>query len=323
LAALHDRGVAADQNNVSGRYKHIHSKWLSNLRYHTIRTIQIERWKSVDPRSHKIETAPMAEQAAYDLLRRIPPANIEARLYDTIRLCPSLADALLSTVDTPLKIVTDGTIAYVACEFNRDLDSYRVPGSNTYVPKLKDGQKIAKRHLALETKGNLAFAAYRQLYFQGGISSVYCWEIEKKVFGFGVFIKHEVKTKLRTGEVIEGCIDCSDVVEVNESKSTATYTLTSSVLLSIALDVQLSTPLVVNGTTSDRKESVKPFSNDDDHIVNIGELIESNAALFREKINTIYVSTMRHIVELIVNQESNAVQRTLADALNARFGLGH
>jgi capping protein beta len=172
----------------------------------------------------------------------------------------------------------------------------------------------------MEVKANLAFGAYRQLYFQGGISSVYLWTIEDKLFGFGVFIKNEINTKLRTGQPIQGEIDCTDVVEVDESKKIAKYTLTSSVLLRVSVNVGLSEPVSVSGSTADRKESTKEFTSDDDHIVNIGELIEMNAARFRDTINTIYVSKMKQIVELIANQDTNAVQKSLADALKARFG---
>jgi capping protein beta len=264
----------------------------------------------------------MTETAAYDLLRRVPPSKIEQRLYDTIRLAPDLTDTLLSTVDIPLKIVqdSDSNSPFVACEFNRDLDSHRSPHSNKYFPALPDGQKIPARLRNMETKANLAFGAYRQLYMQGGISSVYLWTIEDKLFGFGVFIKNEVNTKLRTGQPIQGTIDCSDVVEVDESSKRAKYTLTSSVLLKVSVDVGLSAPVSVSGSTADRKETVKEWNSDDDHIVNIGELIEMNAARFRDTINTIYVSKMKHIVELIANQDTNAVQKSLADAIKKRFG---
>ena len=67
--------------------------------------------------------------SVYDLLRRVPPKKIETRLFDAISLAPDEEDTLLSTVDIPLKIKTDEVTSaeYVACEFNRDLDSHRSP----------------------------------------------------------------------------------------------------------------------------------------------------------------------------------------------------
>ncbi|KAH0790438.1 F-actin-capping protein subunit beta [Histomonas meleagridis] len=263
----------------------------------------------------------MSEDAVYDLLRRVQPSEIEPRLYDVIHLCPDLTDTLLSTVDTPMKIENDPEAGgqFVTCEFNRDLDSHRSPLSNKYYPPLPDGQQIPRRLRNIEIKANNAFNAYRHLYFQGGICSVYLWEIEDKLFGFGVFIKNNIDTKLRTGERIKGVIDCSDVVEVDESSSNATYTLTSSVLMHISIDIGLTQPLTIGGSTADRKVVTKPWKNDDDHIVNVGELVESNSAHFRDYIESIYISKMRQIIELMSNQDGRAQQAAVANELAALF----
>jgi capping protein beta len=267
----------------------------------------------------------MSETAVYDLLRRVPPSRIKDRLYDAIHLAsPDLTDTLLSTVDIPLKVVkdTDTDSSFLACEFNRDLDSFRSPFSNKYFPQLPDGQKIPSRLRNIEVRANTAFNAYRNLYFHVGqsVASVYLWEIDAKIFGFGVFIKNVVDTKLRTGEAVKGSIDCTDVVEVDESTKEAKYTLTASVLLAVEIDVGLGSPLTLSGSTSERKTVTKHWDNEDDHIVNCGELIESNAAHFRDTINTNYVSHMKHILELIAVQERGAMQDALAQALKARLG---
>jgi capping protein beta len=262
----------------------------------------------------------MAETAAYDLLRRVPPSKIEPRLYDTIRIAPDLTDTLLNTVDVPLKIVQDtySHSPFVACEFNRDLDSHRSPHTNKYYPPLPDGPKIPTRLRNMEVKANRAFGAYRQLYMGGGISSVYLWPIEDRLFGFGVYIKNEVNTTLSTGQPIRGTIDTFDVVEVDESSNRATYTLTSSVLLNVSVDVRLTAPVSISGSTSDRRETVKEWSCDDDHIVNVGEFIEMNAARFRDWMNRFYVSQMERIVKLVANQHIDC-GRSLSPFIKARW----
>jgi capping protein beta len=266
----------------------------------------------------------MSEASVYDLLRRVPPAKIEDRRTDAIHLAPDLTDTLLSTVDVPLKVKTDADSdsPFLACEFNRDLDSHRSPLSNKYFPPLPDGQAIPARLRKIEVRANTAFNAYRQLYFQGGISSVYLWEIDASVLGFGVFIKNQVDTTLRSGERVKGTIDCSDVVEIDESSKDATYTLTASVLLSIELEVGLDKPLTLSGSTSERKAVRKHFDNDDDHIVNVGELIESNAAHFRDTINTNFVSHLKRLLELVAVQGASQGQDLLAQALKKRLGGG-
>jgi hypothetical protein len=71
----------------------------------------------------------MADQldCALDLMRRMPPANIEDNLAGLIDLVPHLTEQLLSAVDQPLKIAHDPASKkdYLLCDYNRDGDSYR------------------------------------------------------------------------------------------------------------------------------------------------------------------------------------------------------
>lgn len=64
---------------------------------------------------------------ALDLMRRLPPQQIEKNLSDLIDLVPSLCEDLLSSVDQPLKIARDRSMGkdYLLCDYNRDGDSYR------------------------------------------------------------------------------------------------------------------------------------------------------------------------------------------------------
>lgn len=76
---------------------------------------------------------PKGEQqfdCALDLMRRLPPQEIEKNLGDLIDLVPSLCEDLLSSVDQPLKIAKDKESGrdYLLCDYNRDGDSYRLVG---------------------------------------------------------------------------------------------------------------------------------------------------------------------------------------------------
>ena len=64
---------------------------------------------------------------ALDLMRRLPPQQIEKNLSDLIDLVPSLCEDLLTSVDQPLKIAKDKESGkdYLLCDYNRDGDSYR------------------------------------------------------------------------------------------------------------------------------------------------------------------------------------------------------
>jgi hypothetical protein len=71
----------------------------------------------------------MGEQLEYalDLMRRMPPSQIEDNLAGLIDLVPNLVEDLLSAVDQPLKVAHDKESKrdYLLCDYNRDGDSYR------------------------------------------------------------------------------------------------------------------------------------------------------------------------------------------------------
>ena len=74
-------------------------------------------------------TSTMADalDCALDLMRRLPPSDIEDNLAGLIDLVPDLCEHLLSAVDQPLKIAHDSGSKrdYLLCDYNRDGDSYR------------------------------------------------------------------------------------------------------------------------------------------------------------------------------------------------------
>lgn len=54
----------------------------------------------------------------------------------------------------------------------------RSPWSNTYDPPLEDGAMPSDRLRKLELDANQAFDQYRDMYFEGGVSSVYLWDLD-------------------------------------------------------------------------------------------------------------------------------------------------
>ncbi|CAG2209510.1 CAPZB [Mytilus edulis] len=110
----------------------------------------------------------MTEQqldCALDLMRRLPPQQIEKNLTDLIDLVPNLCEDLLSSVDQPLKISRDKNVGkdFLLCDYNRDGDSYRSPWSNTYFPPLDDGAMPSERLRKLEQEANRSFDQYREM----------------------------------------------------------------------------------------------------------------------------------------------------------------
>lgn len=64
---------------------------------------------------------------------------------------------------------------------------YRSPWSNTYYPPLEDGSMPSERLRKLELDANHAFDQYRDMYFEGGVSSVYFWDLEHGFAGMSSF----------------------------------------------------------------------------------------------------------------------------------------
>ena len=115
---------------------------------------------------------------ALDLMRRLPPQQIEKNLTNLIDLVPNLCEDLLSAIDQQLKVARDKQVGkdYLLCDYNRDGDSYRSQWSNVYDPPFEEGLQPSDRLRKLEIEANAAFEQYREMYFEGGVSSVYFWD---------------------------------------------------------------------------------------------------------------------------------------------------
>uniref|UniRef100_A0A8I5N070 CapZ beta n=1 Tax=Papio anubis TaxID=9555 RepID=A0A8I5N070_PAPAN len=280
--------------------------------------------------------ATMSDQqldCALDLMRRLPPQQIEKNLSDLIDLVPSLCEDLLSSVDQPLKIARDKVVGkdYLLCDYNRDGDSYRSPWSNKYDPPLEDGAMPSARLRKLEVEANNAFDQYRDLYFEGGVSSVYLWDLDH---GFaGVIL---IKKAGDGSKKIKGCWDSIHVVEVQEKSSgrTAHYKLTSTVMLwlqtnksgsgtmnlggsltrqpSPRTSISITTEPVRKAEMSDappdlayqdlyfhkilQMEKDETVGDCSPHIANIGRLVEDMENKIRSTLNEIYFGKTKDIV---------------------------
>ncbi|KAJ2920921.1 hypothetical protein H1R20_g16173, partial [Candolleomyces eurysporus] len=126
-----------------------------------------------------------------DLMRRLPPTRTEENVAALVEICPDYADDLLGSVDQPLQVKTDRVSGkdYLACDYNRDGESYRSPWSNDYDPPLEDGTVPSIKLRKLEIAANEAFDLYREMYYEGGVSSVYLWDLDEGGFAGVVLLK--------------------------------------------------------------------------------------------------------------------------------------
>lgn len=262
--------------------------------------------------------------AGLDLLRHVPPKDVEERMFDIFQLNPDLTDEMISAVDIPLKIEQDKETHqdFIKCDYNRDGDSFRSPFSNKYYPPLPDGQLPSGKLRKLEELANKSFASYLNLFFRYGTLSVYCWDLEDKSFGLGVFVRKDCNS---TTEEFDGSISCSDVFTITE---TATgqydYEMVSSVLLELKVNVPGGKPVIMSGGCADSKVKSLPAKDNIEMLVNVGTMIEDNAANFMEHVKQIYVSKMTEILSytkgIAIGGPGNTPQDQLAAAIKARLG---
>lgn len=132
-----------------------------------------------------------------DLLRRLNPKHTTTHLNSLIDLVPSLTEDLLSSVDQPLTVSRCRKTGrdYLLCDYNRDGDSYRSPWSGEFETPVGgttpggvdesgnnegagEGAVPSERVRKMEIRANEAFDVYRELYYEGGVSSVYFWNLD-------------------------------------------------------------------------------------------------------------------------------------------------
>jgi len=210
-------------------------------------------------------------------------------------LVPNLCEDLLSAIDQPLKVARDKSVGkdYLLCDYNRDGDSYRSPWSNVYDPPFDEGIQPSDRLRKLEIEANSAFEQYREMYFEGGVSSVYFWDND---FGFAgvILIK---KAGDGNNKKIKGCWDSIHVIEVQE-RSTSTkvhYKLTSTVMLWLQTNKAGSGMMNLGGSLMRQKEQDASLT-DSTHIANIGRMVEEMENQIRHSLNTIYFDKTKSIL---------------------------
>ncbi|KFO19173.1 F-actin-capping protein subunit beta [Fukomys damarensis] len=196
------------------------------------------------------------------------------------------------------------------------------PWSNKYDPPLEDGAMPSARLRKLEVEANNAFDQYRDLYFEGGVSSVYLWDLDH---GFaGVIL---IKKAGDGSKKIKGCWDSIHVVEVQEKSSgrTAHYKLTSTVMLWLQTNKSGSGTMNLGGSLTRQMEKDETVSDCSPHIANIGRLVEDMENKIRSTLNEIYfgktkdiVNGLRSVQTFADKSKQEALKNDLVEALKRK-----
>eukprot|EP00771_Trimastix_marina_P003371 gnl/Trimastix_PCT/462.p1 GENE.gnl/Trimastix_PCT/462~~gnl/Trimastix_PCT/462.p1 ORF type:complete len:269 (+),score=63.69 gnl/Trimastix_PCT/462:38-844(+) len=242
----------------------------------------------------------MADQrltASLDLMRRMPPDDIESSLTGLIDLYPDGCEELLSSVDQPLKVQVDPESGkeYLLCDYNRDGDSYRSPWTNKYFPEPEEECAVpSPEHRSLEEHANAVFDVYRQLYFEGGVSSVYVFEPPTGGFAMTILIK-----KVGSGErgLEKGTWDSIHVVHAEEKEGGRYhYKLTSTIMLSMLFG-----PVNLCGSLTRQVESspAHPVTSPHQHMINIGSMVEDLEISLRATLEVVYFRNVKNQIDSI------------------------
>ncbi|WWC89736.1 uncharacterized protein L201_004661 [Kwoniella dendrophila CBS 6074] len=288
-----------------------------------------------------------------DLLRRLPPTRVEENVNTLCDLAPEYADDLLGNVDQPLKILTDSEKGrdFLGCDYNRDGDSFRSPWSNNYLPNSTGGPIPSNRLRELEISLNSAFDTYREMYFEGGISSVYLWDLEddpgqgKEISFAGVVLMKKVLSKPSSQSDLPettptGSWDSLHVFECQERGRSAKYKLTSTVMLVLETktlakpqgiknidenQVKGNGGVTLSGSMTRQAEVDYPLTNSAGHIPNIGRMVEDMEIKMRNLLSSVYFGKTKDVINdlrsqsgLELKSKEDLLRAELAGKLGAR-----
>lgn len=244
--------------------------------------------------------------AALALLRRLPPQDLEQNLSDFETIAPHLEESLVAYVSRPLRLERDpeDTRFFIACEFNRVGDSYRSPWTNKYFPvpaaEEKDSLPRPKRLRDIEVTFNEVFDAYKTSYYEGGVSSVYLWDLDDGFAG-AFLIRKEVKEM----HTVKGVWDSVHLVEVREQASAGgwvEYKLSSSVCMHLASCEAKETELGAYVTRQVERKHKK--IGEDSHLIHIGGMIEDVELDIRQHLDLVCMAKQIEMLNAVCPQQT-------------------
>jgi len=245
------------------------------------------------------------KQAALSLLRRLPPQDLEQNLENFIKVAPHLEQKLAPHVTPPLKIKHDPVTNqfFVASDYNCHGSSQRSPWSNRYFPPPEETPEDnlpypSQRLRRLEEHFNDVFDAYKTSYYEGGVSSVYLWDLDE---GFaGAFLIKKSLTQTRG--VSKGEWDAVHVVEVKESPNAniSEFKLTTSVLTQVGVAGDASTGetdfcAFVTRQVEDKRKKM----GEEMHLMHIGRMIEDIETSICHGLDGFYMAKQREVLSSV------------------------
>ncbi|CUS08207.1 unnamed protein product [Tuber aestivum] len=266
----------------------------------------VEEWRCFDLRESYVQINGLGS----DLLRRLNPKYTANNVNALINLVPDLTEDLLSSVDQPLQVqrCKKSGRDYLLCDYNRDGDSYRSPWSNEFDPPLTDGTLPSERVRRIEIAANDSFDVYRELYYEGGVSSVYFWNLDDGFAGVvllkkcmhhsccPVLARANFWAAVASDNESTGSWDSIHVFEATDRARISHYKLTSTVILNMINGDESLGEMDLSGNMTRQVEQDMPVEDDSSHIANIGKLVEDMELKMRNLLQEVYFGKAKDVV---------------------------
>jgi capping protein beta len=250
-----------------------------------------------------------AMKSCLNILRRTPPSDVPDNLERLIALRGDLDEELCQRVDTPLEMETDKKVGkpFLLCDYNRDGDSYRSPWSNNYYPALDDGDdgfKPSENLRKLEIEANQVFDIYRHQYFEGGVSSVYMWNLDdnnddKFAACFCIQKDAEGDKELKGFKGTWSSVHVFEVVPQGK-KNEFNYKLTSSALVSMPLQLKGLGDIDLSGSLTKQAQKTGVLQTIGDqrqsHLEVMGPMLEDLELDLRTTMESVYFQKTKEVI---------------------------
>lgn len=178
----------------------------------------------------------------------------------------------------------------------------------------------------MEEQLNAAIDVYRELYYEGGVSSAYLWALDEGFAGVVLF-----KKGASAGGAGKGGWDSIHVLEVNEAatKRSAHYKLTSTVILDLGMSSAAVDSLELAGNLTRQVQQdlqltgIRDADIETAHIANIGRTVEDMETRMRNLLQEVYfgkakdvVGDLRSIQPLSEAERDRAAHRDVISKMN-------
>jgi len=161
---------------------------------------------------------------------------------------------------------------------------------------------------------------YRQLYYEGGVSSVYFWNLDDGFAGV-VLLKKSVQSNAKS----TGTWDSIHVFEALDRTRLCHYKLTSTVILNMVSAGDELGEMDLSGNMTRQVESDLVIDDDGSHVVNIGRMVEDMELKMRNLLQEVYfgkakdvVGDLRSIASVTETNKDRDVHREMISSMTKR-----